>query len=389
MELTSRQREHSVLSFGKPEGRGPVMETFYPWDMTIDAWKKQGLPDELADIYINKKEKDPADTYFGCAHTGDFNRFEAYFGFDSIHRIFFNLPFLQPDEELIEDNEEFKTVRDKDGWIRQYYKTSDMVKDLRPAIINESDWRLIKKRAENILDIYYSDKNIKQKYGAFSGITNSSIRLALPGFFWAPRDLLGIEQHMTSFYDKPELLHEINDFILGIYLDRLTVVLETVSVDVLYIMEDLSGKNGPMLSPKHFDEFVGSYYRKLVPFLKSKGVGHVLVDTDGDFNVLIPNLLDSGIDGFLPMDVNAGMDIVKVREKFPKVKFIGGFNKLVLEQGEQAIDREFERILPVIRQGGYIPGNDHQVSPGAPMKNYIYYIDKLKKIMQQSGADIL
>lgn len=78
---------------------------------------------------------------------------------------------------------------------------------------------------------------------------------------------------------------------------------------------------------------------------------NIFVDTDGDFNRLIPQFIAAGVDGFLPMDVNAGMDIVKVRELYPGLKFIGGFNKLVIEQGKDAIDREFERILPVIRSG--------------------------------------
>ncbi len=88
------------------------------------------------------------------------------------------------------------------------------------------------------------------------------------------------------------------------------------------------------------------------------------------------------------MDVNAGMDIVKIREMFPRLKFIGGYNKLRIAEGREAIDREFERILPVIRGGGYIPGADHQVPPSASLKDYRYYIERLKQVMEQAGADL-
>ena len=37
--------------------------------------------------------------------------------------------------------------------------------------------------------------------------------------------------------------------------------------------------------------------------------------------------------GSLPMDVNAGVDIVEVREML-KLKFIGSFNKLCVAEGE-------------------------------------------------------
>jgi hypothetical protein len=38
------------------------------------------------------------------------------------------------------------------------------------------------------------------------------------------------------------------------------------------------------------------------------------------FTKLIPNLTRVGVDGFLPVDFIAGVDIVKVREQFPNDK---------------------------------------------------------------------
>ena len=34
--------------------------------------------------------------------------------------------------------------------------------------------------------------------------------MTFDGFFWFPRTLLGIEPHLYSFYDQPELLHRMN-----------------------------------------------------------------------------------------------------------------------------------------------------------------------------------
>jgi uroporphyrinogen-III decarboxylase len=179
------------------------------------------------------------------------------------------------------------------------------------------------------------------------------------------------------------MLSDINDFILENYMKYLDKIFDIIPPNVVMIEEDLSGSNGPMLSPDHFDEFVGSYYKKLVPFLKGKGVQNVFVDTDGDFTALIPNFISSGIESFLPMDVHGGMDIIEVRKQFPTLKFIGGFNKLEIEKGKDAIDREFNRLLPVIRQGGYLLGNDHQLPPNTSLKNYKYYIQRLKDVMKK------
>ena len=74
-----------------------------------------------------------------------------------------------------------------------------------------------------------------------------------------------------------------------------------------------------------------------------------------------------------------------MRGSFPNLKFVGGFNKLCIAEGPEAIDREFERILPVIRQGGYIPGADHQVAPSTSLDHYRYYISRLQEVMKQAG----
>ena len=317
--------------------------------------------------------------------------YEQYLGFDPVRRIHFVLPFRRFEEKIIEETPEHIIKQDIYG--RQVLKNtgSDLELDYKPVIETMEDWENLKSHAEKELEAYFSDKQIEAAYGHLAeghDRGDYSIRLNIEGFFWVPRELLGIEAHMYAFYDEPELLHAINDYILEIYRTKLLKVIDLVQPDVIYFMEDLSGKNGPMVSPDCFEEFVADYYRALIPLFKEHGVGNVFVDTDGDFARLIPNFMDAGVDGFLPMDVNAGMDIVEVRKQFPKLKFIGSFNKLEIAKGPAAIDKEFDRILPVIRGGGYIPGSDHQVAPSTSLENYKYYIKKLRKIMEQAGADL-
>lgn len=388
--MTNRDRENDTLSFQKlPEG-GAVEETFYPWDLTINRWKGEGLPLDIADnIYSYRNRKiDKEEAYLRCVSTEGVSRYEEYLGFDCVKRITFMLPFLNFETKVIEETEDYILRQEADGWQRKHYKNRDLVEEHKPVVLDQNDWDQLRERAIGEINSYYTDENIKKIFGVYKqshAHGEYSIRLNITGFFWTPRELLGVEQHLFAFYDYPEMLHEINEFTLQVYFNKLGKVLDILPADVIYIMEDLSGTNGPMLSINHFKEFIGAYYKRLVPFLKEKGVRHVFVDTDGDFNILIPYFMESGIEGFLPMDVNAGMDIVAVRRKYPKLKFIGGFNKLAIAKGLEEIDREFERLLPVIRQGGYIPGCDHQVAPSTPFENYKYYIERLKQVMKEAG----
>lgn len=371
--MTNREKENVTLSFGKPLDRGAVEETFFPWGLTVERFEREGLSSDITSPVLEVLNRGlmaggEVEKYLNVKWGEGIFHYEKHLGFDPVRRVTFTLPFRRFERKI-----------------------DPRTGEPEPEITCEEDWSRLKERGQGELEKHFTDENIEKVYGSLReghARGDYSIRLNIEGFFWTPREMMGIEPHLYAFFDYPELMHDINSHILGIYLDRLVKVLEVLPADIVYIMEDLSGKNGPMISPELFDEFVGSYYKRLIPVLKEKGVRHVFVDTDGDFNKLIPNFLEAGVDGFLPMDVNAGMDIVKVRKEFPGLKFIGGFNKLCIAAGKEAIDAEFDRILPVIRQGGYIPGSDHQVAPSTSLSDYRYYLERLKEVMKQAGADI-
>jgi len=369
---------------------GAVLETFFPWDLTVNKWCGEGLPEKFHASYLYPPAKSREHVYLYDCMAEPVYEYEQYLGFNGVKRLAFRIPFQSFEEKVIEETENDCLKQDTDGWIRRYYKNRSLVQEVQPVVRDMEDWEVLKKQAVSELKRYCTDDSIRLIYGQFQEghrAGDYSIRFRISGFFWTPRTMLGIEEHMMAFYDQPELLHEINQFILDTYIHYLDKIFDIIQPEVILLEEDLSGSNGPMLSPDAFETFVSAYYKQLFPFLKSKGVKNIFVDTDGDFNLLIPKFMEAGVDGFLPMDVNGGMDIVEVRKKYPQLKFIGGFNKLKIAEGKEAIDKEFNRILPVIRQGGYVPGCDHQVAPSASLEDYRYYIMKLKEVMMQAGAD--
>ncbi len=128
------------------------------------------------------------------------------------------------------------------------------------------------------------------------------------------------------------------------------------------IAEDMSYNKGPMISKQTFEEFLAPYYRELVPRLQEHDIP-LFMDTDGDVKLLVPWLQELGMDGVLPLERQAGVDGGQLREQFPRLRMVGHFNKLVMSQGEAAMRAEFERLVPLMRQGGFIPSVDHQTPP--------------------------
>ena len=52
---------------------------------------------------------------------------------------------------------------------------------------------------------------------------------------------------------------------------------------------------------------------------------------------------------------------------------IGGYDKTIMHLGEEAMRREFERILPAMKSGRYIPSVDHQTPPDVSVEQYRIY----------------
>ena len=130
---------------------------------------------------------------------------------------------------------------------------------------------------------------------------------------------------------------------------------------------------GIMSDERSYDEFISPYYQQLVPHIKAHGA-KVLVDSDGDVTEMIPWLTEAGIDGVYPLERQAGVDIAVIRARYPRSLMMGGYDKMVMSKGEAEMRQEFERLLPVMRTGGYIPSVDHQTPPEVSLENYRIYV---------------
>ena len=135
-------------------------------------------------------------------------------------------------------------------------------------------------------------------------------------------------------------------------------------------------------TPKFIREYMMPQYKRIVDFVRSRGVDIIFVDSDGNCDELIPLYLESGINGIYPLEVKAGNDPVDVRKKYGKdLFFFGGIEKEVLAEGPPAIEEEVMKKVPaLLESGGYIPSIDHAVPSNSTLKNYMFYIDLLKKL---------
>ena len=325
--MTPRERFRAVLEFSKPDDRLPMIEWAAWWEKTTDRWYEEGAP------------------------TTDRDELIKYFGLDDLLTLF--IPVKNWDGIPVPAYHGAPVILDEAGYdeIRQYLFTDENIAFAKETALKWKD---------------------AHERGDFS------VRYWLDGCFWFPRTLFGIEGHLYAFYDQPELMHRMNKELTEHNLRVMEEVLPILKPDMVGIAEDMSYNLGPMLSYDMYKEFILPYYDKVIPFVKQHGI-KVFIDSDGDVGKLIPWLLEAGVDGIYPLERQAGVDIAALRKSYPDLLMLGAYDKMVMSKGEQAMRAEFERLLPVMQQGGFVPSVDHQTPPEVSLENYRIYVKLLEE----------
>ena len=202
-----------------------------------------------------------------------------------------------------------------------------------------------------------------------------------PFFFRLGFYSMGMERFMMAFYDMPDLIHEMFDFWIKFTIETIKPLMGHVRIDIAAFTEDFAYKTGPHLSPEIYKEFFIPYQNILVSELKKYDINVIGVWTAGNADAYLPILLENGVNCFLILEQQAGMDPIKLREKYGKeLLLIGGIAKEALISGPIALDKEIDRLMPLIRQGGYIPAIDDMIPPEVPFSHYVHYVKRLKEI---------
>jgi len=149
-------------------------------------------------------------------------------------------------------------------------------------------------------------------------------------------------------------------------------------VDAFSISDDWGSTRALLMSPSHLREFFVPPFRKLVQGLKQLGKS-VVMHNDGQIWDVLDDLVATGIDGFHPVERAAGMDLLKVKQRYAgRLCPIGNVdNKSTMSTGTPAeVEAEVKACLAIgMPGGGYILSTDHSIHDGMPYENVMAYID--------------
>ena len=371
MRTNVTDRYYRVFTYQSVD-RVPDIEFGY-WPQTIRRWLREGMPIELTTDEQNQMFLEKLDRFFG---------FEVG-NADAINLRLHMHPLFE--EEVLERREGKVIMRDSSGAVAERY-LNDSDGSSIPHFIDfpvktPEDWAAMKERyrLDDPCRIIPPEEITRVQQSAQDG---KMINVSCPGPYGMLRAWMGFMNLSVAFFDESEMIHDMIEHLTALTLQQINTLPADLPIDNAVWWEDMASKNGPFVSPAMFREFLQPLYHEVMTALKSHGVAISMVDCDGNPYRIVHNWLEESVNVMFPLEVLAGVDPYAWRKEFGmQLRLRGGIGKEPLVEGGAAIDRELERIKPLLEQGGYIPHLDHLVPPDISYYNYCTYLEKKRRLI--------
>jgi len=368
--MTNRERFCRTLSF-LPVDRVPNYELGC-LGQTVERWIGEGMPQHA--VYLNWFEGEP---YFHLERRG----------FAGL-----NVGMLPPfDYQVLEESADYLVARHGNGVVTKALKGGTvrgtrlcMDQYLRFPVTDRKSWAEVKRRYDPAAPVRYPlwwDDQVRawrQRDYPLGLLHNGTF-----GLYSQLRSWVGTEGICYLFFDDPALVEEMVEFNTEFFLALVERALGEVEFDSFNFFEDLAGKGGPLISPQLFRRFLLPCYRRISERLRGAGIRHILYDSDGDVEALIPLLLEAGITCLWPLEQASGMDPRRLRREWGReLALAGGIDKREIARDRAGIRAELEaKIPPLLESGGYIPFLDHVFPQDISYHNFLYYLETKARLI--------
>lgn len=357
--MTTRERFVNVLT-GRPVDRVPFMKVFGGTNHVLPQWEEK--------------------------HPGLKNTIDAVCGFEGRYRgwdcppVNLDLSCVNSWQILTEDANAC-TARRADGMVKLFLKGRDYHhQTIEYPVKTRRDWERIKAEFLDPADPARFPRNWPETAAAYRQ-RDFPVQLTHRGVYGFPRTLLGDQALAYAFYDDPGLVHDIMDTYTDFAIRVWEKMVRDTDFDLVECWEDMASKQGSIVSPAMFREFMKPNYEKIRDFCKAHRIPIILVDSDGNTMALAELMLEAGVNAMYPWEVLAGNDLDRLRERLPGMGAIGGLRKEAMAEGPEAVEAEMLKAARLIRKGRFIPGPDHFVQSHTTWEQYRDFMARLREVV--------
>jgi len=351
--MTTRERFNNQMHY-KSFDRTVNMEFGY-WDENYSEWQ----------LFIDNNIK----------NEGDANRFFAFESFGGYSGNIWLNPYFE--HKVISETADKKILMNGDGLTAEVPKDghSTIPHYIKSSIITPEDWKIVKEERFQRFDparkinIDHLKKSIPDERTFPAGVNCGSMIGRI-------RDMLTFEGLAIAVCDYPDMVEDMVETACVLVEDSLDQMLPHVTFDYASGWEDICCKNGPLVSFDFFKEAIVPRYKRIGKKLKQYGIDLWYTDCDGDVRPLVPYFIESGINCLFPYEVNSCVHPGELLDEYGKdLRIMGGFDKLEMIKGRDAIKAYMKSLERLVARGGYIPFCDHRCPPDVKDEDYLYYLD--------------
>ncbi|MHC4886885.1 MAG: uroporphyrinogen decarboxylase family protein [Planctomycetota bacterium] len=357
--ITQGQRLVRTLT-GQSVDRAPfgVGIGWAPWGETLARWREES---GVADL-------DPAQV-FG---------YEAGFSICPIEQG----PVPHFEREVLQEDEAFVISRTAHGLtVRNRRDGTSMPEFIAHPLKSCDDWERYK--AERLSGLLEERLAALEEYAAGMAGSDQPVQFGnYPfGLFGTARDLFGAEELLYLFYDEPEMVQDVMATLTDLWIRLLRAVHQRIPVSHVHIWEDMSGRQGSLISMAMVEEFMMPHYDRLTSACRELAIPLVSVDSDGVVDQLLATMLPHGVNMFFPFEQQCGNDLLEIRKAYPELAIVGGFDKNAVAAGGAALHREYDKVEEMLVGGRYIPGCDHLVPPTISWTQWQSFCREMKRLI--------
>lgn len=201
------------------------------------------------------------------------------------------------------------------------------------------------------------------------------------GIFEKLHYFMGMEDAMINFYEEPEAMHELIDFLTDFEIECAKEVVEHMHPDALFHHDDWGSQRSTFLSKEMFDEFITPAYKKIYGFWKANGVQVIVHHSDSYAATLVPSMIEMGVDIFQGAvhDNNVAELIKKYGEK---ITIMGGLDNGIYDKADWSKDKVRAGYKELLEQAGckyIIPG----LTMGGPETTYKGLYEAVSEVLAE------
>ncbi|HBO43934.1 MAG TPA: hypothetical protein DD670_08385 [Planctomycetaceae bacterium] len=192
---------------------------------------------------------------------------------------------------------------------------------------------------------------------------------------------MGVMDLSMSLYEDPDLIREMSEAICEFWTQSALRAVE-LGADAVFIANDMGMNDHTIIAPHMIRSLFMPALKTQIQTIRETGT-RVILHTCGNVNAILPDLVDTGIDGLNNLQVLSGMDIADIKRDFgDRLTLIGNVDSTNIMSGNDP-DRVESAVIETIRKaspgGGHILATDHSLHGGIPVSNIERFIAAAKK----------